>query len=79
MEVRVTRDQLSEKLDHLDPGATLTVPEEVLARIFDVAALSYNAHDALRRVADFALEHSCTFSFHEREGAIPCFQKDDIF
>jgi hypothetical protein len=79
MEVHVTRDQLSEKLDHLDPGANLTVPEEVLAHIFDVVALSYKAHDALKRIADFALEHRCTFSFHEREGAVPCFRKDDIF
>ena len=30
----MTKDQLSEKLDHLDPGATLTVPEEVLAHMF---------------------------------------------
>jgi hypothetical protein len=79
MEVRVTKDQLSEKLDRLDPGATLTVPEEVLADMFDVVALSYNSHGALRHIADFALEHRCTFSFHEREGAVPCFQKDDIF
>jgi hypothetical protein len=79
MEVRVTRKQLSDKLYHLDPGANLTVPEEALAHIFDVISLSYNSHDALRRIADFALEHRCTFSFHEREGAVPCFRKDDIF
>jgi hypothetical protein len=44
-----------------------------------VVALSYNSHAALRHIADFALEHRCTFSLHEREGAVPCFQKDDVF
>jgi hypothetical protein len=75
----MTRDQLAERLDHLDPGATITIPEDVLARMFNEAALSYDSHDALRRIAEFALEHRCTFSFHEHEGAAPCFQKDDMF
>jgi hypothetical protein len=79
MEVFMTRDQLAGKLDHLDPGATLTVPDEVLAYIFGEIALSYNSHEALKRIADFAFEHRCTFSFHEHAGAVPCFQKDDVF
>ncbi|MXQ12140.1 hypothetical protein [Microvirga makkahensis] len=75
----MTRDELAEKLDRLDPGASLKVPEEVLVQIFDVATLSYNSPQILRSISDFALEHRCTFSFHQHEGAIPCFEKEDTF
>jgi hypothetical protein len=75
----MTRDQLAEKLDHLDPGAVLTVPEDVLAQIFGAVTLSYDSQQTLRDIADFAMEHRCTFSFHQHEGAVPCFEKDDIF
>ena len=75
----MTKQDLAHKLDHLDPGATLAVPEDVLAHMFDEVTLSYDSQEALRRVAEFALEHRCTFSFHERDGAVPCFQKDDVF
>jgi len=75
----MTRDELSEMLDHLDPGATITVSKEVLARLFNEATLSYDSQEALRRITDFALEHRCSFSFHEHEDSVPCFQKDDVF
>lgn len=75
----MTPEELSEKLDQLDPGATLTVAADTLAHMFGAVELSYESRDALRRIADFALEHRCTFSFHEKDGAIPCFQKNDIF
>jgi hypothetical protein len=78
-EASMTRDQLAEKLDHLDPGAVFTIPEKLLASIFNQALLSYGSYEALRHIAEFALEHRCTFSFHEHEGAIPTFQKDDVF
>lgn len=73
------KEDLAQKLDHMDPGSTLTVPEDMLARIFGEVTLSYDSQEALRRIAEFALEHRCTFSFHEHEGAVPCFQKDDVF
>ena len=73
------KEDLARKLDHMDPGATLTVPDNVLAQMFSEVTLSYDSPEALRRIADFALEHRCTFSFHEHEGAVPCFQKDDVF
>ncbi len=73
------KEDLAQKLDHMDPGATLTVPEDVLARMFGEATLSYDSQGVLRHIAEFALEHRCTFSFHEHEGAVPCFQKDDVF
>jgi hypothetical protein len=79
MEAWMTKEDLAQKLEHLDPGATLTVPEDVLAQMFGEVTLSYDSHEALRRISDFALEQRCTFAFHEHEGAVPCFRKDDVF
>jgi hypothetical protein len=75
----MNRELLAEKLDRLDPGGILTVPEDELAHMFGAVALSYGSQQALRTITDFALEHRCTFSFHQHEGAVPCFEKDDIF
>ena len=75
----MTRDQLAEKLDGLDPGATFTVPEGALAQMFGVINLSYESSQALQAITDFALQHRCTFSFHQHDGAVPSFQKDDVF
>jgi hypothetical protein len=79
MEASMTREQLGETLDRLDPGATFTVPEDVLAQMFEVISLSYGSQQALQAIADFALRRRCTFSFHRQEGAVPSFQKDDVF
>jgi hypothetical protein len=79
MEVYMTKEQLAEKLDRLDPGGSLTVPQDVLAQMFGSVTLSYDSQQTLRTIADFALEHRCTFSFHQHEGAVPCFEKEDIF
>jgi hypothetical protein len=79
MEAWMNKEDLAQKLDHLDPGATLTVPEDALASMFGEVTLSYDSNEALRRISDFALEHRCTFSFHEQGGAVPCFRKDDVF
>jgi hypothetical protein len=75
----MTRDQLAEKLDHLDPGASFPVPKDELAQMFGAITLSYDSQQVLQTIADFALDHRCTFSFHEHEGAVPCFEKDDVF
>ena len=75
----MTKEDLAQKLDHIDPGGTFTVPEDLLARIFGEVTLSYDSHEALKRISGFGLEHRCTFAFHEHEGAIPCFRKDDVF
>ena len=75
----MTRDQLAERLDGLDPGATFTIPEDALAQMFGVITLSYGSQQALQAITDFALQHRCTFSFHQQEGAVPSFQKDDVF
>jgi hypothetical protein len=79
MEARMTREQLAENLDRLDPGATFTVPEDVLAPMFGVISLSYGSQQALQTISDFALQHRCTFAFHQQESAVPSFQKDDVF
>jgi hypothetical protein len=75
----MTREQLAETLDRLDPGATFTIPEDALAQMFGVTGLSYGSQQALQAIASFALQHRCTFSFHQQEGAVPSFQKDDVF
>jgi hypothetical protein len=79
MEASMTREDLAEKLDRLDPGGKLSVPEDLLAPMFGAVTLSYGAQDPLRAIAGFALEHRCSFSFHQHEGAVPCFEKDDVF
>jgi hypothetical protein len=75
----MTREELAEKLDRLDPGGSLTVPEDALAQMFGAVTLTYGSQDELKAIADFALEHRCSFSFHQQEGAVPCFEKDDVF
>src|SRR4051794_29003103 len=42
-EAGMTREELASKLDHLDPGATLSVPEAVLAVLFGDGRLSKEA------------------------------------
>ena len=71
----MTKDELADKLNHLDPGATLTVKEAVLAALFGDGLLS---QEAIAMVGAFALEHRCTFSY-ERGHGVPTFEKDDIF
>ena len=75
----MTKEDLAAKLDRLDPGASLTVPEEVLAPMFGVITLSHESQSALRDIINFALEHRCTFTLQEHEGTAPLFLKDDIF
>jgi hypothetical protein len=79
MEDFMTRDQLGEKLDRLDPGATFTIEKDVLAQLFEAGALSYASPEILQAIAAFAGEHRCSCSFHEHESDSPSFQKDDIF
>ena len=71
----MTRDELADKLDHLDPGATLSVPETVLAMLFGEGRLS---KEAVAMIEAFALDHRCTFSVQHGRGT-RTFEKDDIF
>ena len=52
----MTKDDLLEKLNHLDPGATLTVEADVLAMAFGASSLT---QDTLEEIEAFALEHRC--------------------
>ena len=70
----MTKDELVSKLNHLDPGATLTVNEAVLASLFGHGRLS---KEAVAIIEAFALEHRCSFAFEHGKG--PTFEKDDIF
>ena len=71
----MTREAMSSRLDHLDPGATLKVTETVLAALFGGGRLS---KEALAMIETFALDHRCTFSVEPGRGT-PTFEKDDIF
>jgi hypothetical protein len=69
----VTKTALAEKLDRLDPGATLTVEQGVLASLFGAGTLT---KEAVAVIEAFALDHRCTFAY---EHGKPSFEKDDIF
>ena len=71
----MTKDELADKLNHLDPGATLRVQQVVLASLFGAGALS---NEAVAVIEAFALDHRCTFSVEHGRGT-PTFEKDDIF
>ena len=71
----MTRDELASRLDHLDPGATLSVPDAVLAVLFGDGRLS---KEALAMIEAFALEHRCTLPV-QHGGGTQTFEKDDIF
>ena len=72
----MTKQDLVIKLHQLDPGATLTVEEGVLAQAFGADTLSTELIEAIE---NFALEQRCTFSQNEHGRHLPTFEKDDIF
>ena len=52
----MTRQEIAEKLDHLDPGAALKVDRAVLRAAFADAS----ARDLIGVLEAFAAEHRCT-------------------
>jgi hypothetical protein len=70
------REQLAEKLDHLDPGASLRIEADILARLFDADAGTDALHNKLET---FALEHRCAFTARDHGRAVYCFEKNDIY
>ncbi len=70
----MTKDALADTLNHLDPGATLTVRETDLATLFGDGRLS---KEAIAAIEAFARDHRCTFSLEH--GSTPTFEKDDVF
>jgi hypothetical protein len=69
----MTKSELAARLNHLDPGATITVEQVVLASLFGAGTLS---KEAVAKIEAFALEHRCIFAY---EHGKPSFEKDDIF
>jgi len=72
----MTRDELADKLHHLDPGATLTIEPGVLAAAFGSETLTPSIIEAIEA---FALEHRCTFTPDAAGGHHPVFEKDDVY
>ncbi len=56
----MTKDELADKLHHLDPRATLAVKESVLASLFGGGALS---NETVAVIEAFAVEHRCIFAY----------------
>ena len=72
----MTKDELADRLHHLDPGASLTMDEAVLAQGFGADTLNQKAAEDIEA---FALEHRCTF-LHDLTRQHPAtFDKDDVF
>ena len=71
----MNRQELAEKLDHLDPGAALKVDRAVLTAAFADAS----ARDLIGVLEAFAAEHRCTFSPPDQRESCGCFEKDDVF
>ena len=72
----MTKGELADRLHHLDPGASLTMDEAVLAQVFGTDALNQKAAEAIEA---FALEHRCTFLHDPTQRHPPTFDKDDVF
>ncbi len=71
----MTKHESAEKLNHLDPGATLIMEAEVLVPAFGASSLT---QDKLEEIEAFALEHRCA-SVYPAGGHRAMFEKDDIF
>ena len=69
----MTKTELADKLDHLDPGATLIVEQVVLASLFGAGSLT---KEVIAVIEAFALDHRCIFAF---EHGKPTFEKGDIY
>jgi hypothetical protein len=71
----LNKTELADRLRHLDPGAVLSLEEEVHAEAFAAASLS---DEVVGRIEAFALENRCTFVCDEH-GRRPTFVKDDVY
>jgi hypothetical protein len=69
----MTKTELADKLDRLDPGATLTVEQGVLASLFGAGTLT---KEAVAVIEAFAVEHRCIFAYEHGQ---PSFEKNDVF
>lgn len=72
----MTREELSSRLDHLDPGAVLVVERSVVVNLFGGTELT---GAILKRIEDFAVEHRCSFVVGDDRGEGARFEKDDVY
>jgi hypothetical protein len=72
----MTKQELAEKLNQLDPGASTQVKADVLAEMFGASSLTQEIIEAIEA---FALERRCTFAYDVSGRHPPIFEKDDIY
>jgi hypothetical protein len=72
----MTKQDLAEKLNQLDPGASAQVKAEALAEMFGASSLTQELIEAIEA---FALERRCTFIYDVSARHPPTFEKDDIY
>jgi hypothetical protein len=72
----VSKDELADRLHHLDPGASLAIDDAVLVQAFGIDALNQSTVEAIEA---FALDHRCTFLHDPTRQHPPTFEKDDVF
>ena len=72
----MTREDLADRLNHLDPGAGICFEKSDLEALFGGSSLS---NEVLKVIEDFALEHRCTFLCQEHGRDLPRFEKDDVY
>ena len=70
------KDELAEKLNHLDPGSTTQIDPALLAELFGASSLTQETVEAVQA---FAANHRCTFLYEMSARHPPTFEKDDIY
>jgi len=71
----MTKQELGQKLEHLDPGATLKIEGDILRAAFADTA----GRDLVPVVEAFAVVYRCSFSPARQDDTCVCFEKDDVF
>src|SRR5687767_8046170 len=72
----MTKDELADRLNHLDPGSTTQVEAADLAKMFGASTLT---QEIIEAVEAFAVERRCSFSHDVSGRHPPTFEKDDVF
>ena len=72
----MTKHDLAEKLNHLDPGSSTEVGADLLAKIFGAGTLT---QEVVEEIEAFALEHRCSFLYEASGRHRAIFEKDDIY
>jgi hypothetical protein len=72
----MTKDELAEKLDHLDPGASLALDRRLLARMFGADDMT---DEVASEIESFAERHRCSFAPQGHDEEHPEFVKNDVF